>query len=42
MYYSAASVLIKLLTWLQIAVEVEDDHDEASQTQGKNHPNDSG
>lgn len=29
-----------LLTWLQAAVEVEDDHDETSQAQGKDHAND--
>lgn len=29
-----------LLTWLQAAVEVEDDHNETSQAQGKNHPSD--
>lgn len=29
-----------LPTWPQIAVKVKDDHNEASQTQGKNHPND--
>lgn len=26
------------LTWLQTAVKVEDDHEEAAQTQGKNQP----
>lgn len=31
-----------MLTWLQTAVEVEDDHDEAAQTQGENQPNDFG
>lgn len=31
-----------VLTWLQTAVEVEDNHEETAQTQGKNHPNDFG
>lgn len=35
-------LLIGLLTWLQPAVEVEDDHNETSQTQGKDHPSDFG
>lgn len=44
-YYSRRSDVFwlreqRVLTWLQAAVEVNDDHDETAQTHGKHQPHD--